>query len=124
MKRNKRSQGIISHYSSPMTKPMAPAATARAAIASPVSAAAPPVVTFVGQSMDDVLMVNFVEVIVIVEFVVMLAVLVTVELETDIELVAGGIVVAELPAVGGIIEGSAEDVEGGMVRAKPALVPQ
>lgn len=105
---------------------MAPAATASAAIATPVSAAAPPVFTFVGQCIEDVLSDLPVAVIGVVEFMVKLAMLVIFELETetegDIELVVGGSVGAELPAVAG--DDGSNEAEGAAASAAPALVPQ
>lgn len=114
-------------YSSPNTNPIAPAATASAAIANPVSTTAPPVVTSVGQSIEDVL-IGIVEdrLDVIVEFIVILELLVIVvldiETESDIELVAGGRFVVELPVL--VEEGISTVAEGEEVSAAPASVPQ
>ena len=124
----------LQRYNSPSTNPIAPAATANAAIAIPVSTTAPPAVTPVGQSIElelvlidivlpDIPCILDVDVTVMVEFIVILAVFVIVELEseteTGIELVAGGIAVVELAALAeGMVAGE-EDM-----RPAPTSVPQ
>lgn len=125
----------LQRYNSPSTNPIAPAATANAAIAIPVSTTAPPAVTPVGQSIElelvliDIVlpdiscMLDVVDVTVIVEFIAILAVLVIVELESEkdigIELVVGGEGVVELAA---LAEGKAAGEED--MRPAPTLVPQ
>lgn len=117
-------------HSSAKTYPIAPAAIAIAAIPTPVSAAPPPEVTFVGQSIEEsVVIVVVVEfcmlVVVIVEFAVILAEAVTVELETDILV---GMALAEASPVAGMVvillpAPAAGDAEAA-VRAGSISVPQ
>lgn len=115
---------VFPSYSSPNTSPIAPAATASAAIAIPVSATAPPVVTFVGQSIEEVLSDICVDVTVMVEFMVILLVSVELEIEAElaVEMVEGGRVVAELPS---LVDGDwLVEVELAAASAEPAFVPQ
>lgn len=119
---------MLSNHSSPSTNPIAPAATASAATANPVSATAPPVVTFVGQSIEDVLsdLVELYVLEVIVEFMVMLPALEIVELESETELeseqVAGGRVVTELAALAEDDSTAVTEVEA--VSPAPTFDPQ